>query len=66
MSSMTTDRAEEIVAGWRRDADAVNPAGPLFGGPYTESEIAMVGSAYTMLETKISICTGSGWTQECC
>jgi len=36
----TLDRADEIVARWRRSADADNPAGPLYaGGRYAEADL---------------------------
>jgi hypothetical protein len=47
MPTDTLERAEEIIAGWRRgeDVDGQNPAGPLFtSGDFAEYEITMTGT----------------------
>lgn len=60
MTTLTLDRAEEIVAGWLTDDLPVdgweNPAGPLFpSSDYAESEITMTGSP----GSRCSSCTAS-------
>jgi hypothetical protein len=66
MPTMTLDRAEEIVLGWRTDDLAIdgwdNPAGALFpSSDYAASEITMTGCP----GSRISSCSGSGRIQ-CC
>jgi hypothetical protein len=48
MPVLAPERAEEILAGWRRgvDDDLASPAGPLFDG-YAESEITLTGGCPT-------------------
>jgi hypothetical protein len=60
MPTLTAERAEEIVVGWRTDdlpADGWdNPAGPLFpSSDYAEFEITMTGSP----GSRCSSCTAS-------
>ena len=64
---MTVDqivRAEETVARWRTDADADNPAGPLYtSGAYAEADITQEAAAITL------VCgTGcsASYTRYCC
>jgi len=64
-ATLTTDLADEIIAGWRSGTILEgwdNPAGPLFpAGKYAEHEITMTGGG----TTRCSSCTGSR-TIECC
>jgi hypothetical protein len=44
MPVLSPERVDEVVVGWRDfDDDHESPAGPLFIGGYTESEITMTG-----------------------
>jgi hypothetical protein len=65
MPTVTAERAEEIVVGWRTADLPVdgwdNPAGPLFpGSDFAESEITMTGGG-----TRCSGCSAS-YTRVCC
>jgi hypothetical protein len=47
---MTPEKVETIIGGWRRGIDEegmASPAGPLFIGGYTESEITLTGGTHT-------------------
>lgn len=57
-----TDPVEDLVARWRDDADADNPAGPLFTRRYAEAEL-VAPSIFAW--TGCSVCTPSR-TAHCC
>jgi hypothetical protein len=66
MQTMTAEAADRIAARWRADADADNPAGPLYAaGKFAEADIASPGRTFTRLSCFArTACTAQG--SQCC
>jgi len=64
VSQHIENNASALVAQWRSQADASNPAGPLFiGGEFAEADI--VGDTSTISGKCGTACSGSR-TRQCC